>query len=305
MKKFLRGLVLFILVPALFLATFSLLILIPTRNIFSEDMIENVIKNIDVEKMMADDPKVKEEVEVMFEPIYTETRKYGIDDEVINKIINSNEVKGFIADVTSNLTKYVLTGENEKIINTEDITELVETAIDDINESGIYEIKTEDKDKILDAVETAVDDNQDLVPDTSVIEKSIPQEDKQVLDVVRFIFSDTLMYYLLGALGISIVGIILVKLTKYKFVKWITIPVLIASFLTTASSVLLLIGESLISEDFVFVTDLIVRSIRYSTILSGSILGIMIVILISYAVINKHSEKTKALDNKNEESKSN
>ena len=286
--KFLKGLVLTILVIILFISTYALLILFPVKNAVGKNSIKELITNLEIEKMVDDNPEFEQTFNEMFEPILEETKELGIDEEIIVKIMDSKEVKNFLGDLTSNVVDYVLTGENQKLITTENIEELVITAINDINESGIYKITEKQKTAVLDSVQKYADEFQDLIPDTQVVEESLSVEDQEVLNIIRFVLGDTLITILLISALVSFVGLIALKFKQAKWVKYIAIPMLISSLISGITYVILKVANNMvINDEYIYITNIFNKGINTGIILSFSICVLMIVALIVYGITTK------------------
>lgn len=290
--KFLKGLLLAILVFVLFVSSIFLLILVPVKNAVGKNSIKDMVINLEIEKMVAEDPEVKKSFDEMFEPIFKETEEFGIDEDVIVKIIDSKEVKELMGDVTANIVDFVLTGENHKLITTGNMQELVSSAIDDINESGIYEISEKDKNEVLDVVGKYAEEVQEYIPDTKMIESSFNEEDMKALNLVRFILGNTLVTYLLVIWTISILGIFALKYKEAKWIKWSAIPVLVSSIISCITFGILTIANNMyLKADFSYISDIFNKSITFGIILSGIIAILMIAILIVYHVVSKNKIK--------------
>ncbi len=286
--KFLKGLVLTILVIMLFVSTLGLLILFPIKSAVGKNSIKDLISNLNIEQMVEENPEFEQTINEMFEPIFTETEELGIDEEIIVKIMDSQEVKNLIGDLTSNVVDYVLTGENQKLITTENITDLVTTAIDDINKSGIYEITEKQKTSVVDSVQKYADEFQDLVPDTQVVEESLTAEDQEVLNIIRFVLGDTLITILLVSTLISIAGLVALKFKQARCLKYIAIPTLVSSLIAGFTYVILKIANNMTaSAEYLYITDIFNKGINMGMILSFSICALMIIALVVYGITNK------------------
>ncbi len=293
--KFLKGLGVFILTLVLFLATTSILILIPIRHTVSKDTIKDTITSIDIEKVIKENPQVQEDVTEAFKPLYDKASEYGISEDVVNKLLNSKEVKGMMGDFTGNIVDYVLTGKNQKIISNTEIENLVSNALDKIDESGFYEFKDDEKDNILNTVKETVTKYQDLIPDTSIFDEAIKEtpEIESIFKVTKFILNDNILIYLIIAIVVSILGILGLKFKEGKWIKSSTITVLVSAMLTTLGTIALLILKDLVFDDMSLVTNIINKSLNYSLRVSLTTLIVMVIILIIYIIVHKNIYKSK------------
>ena len=293
MKKFLKGLALTILTLILFLSATVLLLLIPLKYTINKNVVKDMISSLEIEKMVTEDENFKSAVDEVFEPIYEETRQLGIDDEVVVKIMDSKEVKNLIGGVTGNIVDYLITGKEQKLITTENIEELVSTAMDDIDESGYYKFKEEERENVLNVVKQNVDELQEYMPDAKVIEGVLNKDDMKTLNTIRFILGNELMMYTIIIMVVSILGILALQYKKAKWIKWNAITILISSILTSIITILLLIANNVLFRlDYQYIYNILSKSISFSLILSLSILAFMIVALIIYRIYNKRSKNS-------------
>ena len=296
--KFLKGLGVFILSIVLYISVLGLLILIPIKSTLSKDTIKNTITDLDIEKMIKESPELESAINEMFEPLYEQARDFGIDEDVVVKIIDSKEVKGLVGGIAGNLVDFVVTGENQKIISTNDIGNLVSSVLDDIDESGFYKFKDDEKAKILSTVEEQVNNYQDLLPDTSIIEDTLDKDSdakeiKEGLELIRFILGNNLITYLLIAMFVSILGILGLKFKEAKWIKNVAITILVASIFALITTFgLKFVGNIMVEEikEVPFMNVLINKPINFSFILSGTLTLLMIVTLIVYTVLKNKKQ---------------
>ena len=266
MKKFLKGLALTILTIVLFGSTIVLLLLIPIKYTINKNIVKDMISSLEIEKMVAEDENFKSAVNEVFEPIFEETREFGIDDEVVVKIMDSKEVKNLIGGVTGNIVDYVITGKNQKLIATENIEELVSNAMDDIDDSGYYKFSKKERENVLNVVKKEVDDLQDYMPDTKVIEDTLSAEETKALNTIRFILSNELLIYVILIMVISILGILALRYKKAKWIKWNAITILISSILTSIVTIaLMIINNVLFKLDYNYIYNIFSKTINFNT----------------------------------------
>ncbi len=299
MKKFFNNLATAILIIVLFISTTLLLLLIPLKNTISGGSVKKMISNLEIEKMVNENPTFKQSVDEALEPILTETNKLGIDDEVIIKIVDSDEVKDLMGDVTENLIDYAITGKNQKIINIEDINKLVNDAIDEINKSGYYEINETQKKEILNIAQNKVEEYEELIPDANIIDeklnKELTKEEKNSLNSIRFVLGNKLLTYIIISIIVSILLIALLKFKKAKFIKYASITILISSICTSLITLVLVAANNVLFKfDYPYIFDIIKKGINFSFALSLSVFAISIIVLIIYKIINSKFEKEVA-----------
>ena len=291
MKKVIKVIISIILISVLFISTSFILCLLPIKKAISGNAIKEIISNLEIEKLVEEDPNFEKAIYDVLEPVFTETQKLNIDDEVIIKILDSEQVKNIVGNATGNFMDYIITGVDKKLITTENIEDLLNKAMDDINDSEYYEISEQQRNKILKVVEDQVYEYDDLIPNTSSIENNFTQEDINKLNEIRYYFKQPIIYFSL-AIVLSILGLIFIYHKKAKFIKYSSITILISSiFISLIDLVLLLINKFTLYKEIPYVYIFVNNIIKYIFTVSITI-TVMIIILILYIIIKKRSKLT-------------
>ena len=286
--KVLKNILLTILVIILFISTTSLISLYTIRKTISKESIKNNIVNTDIEKIVEENPKLEDALKDTLEDVYTTLDELNIDEEIVLKILNSSQVKELIGDITGNVTEYFLTGEDKKLISTESIVNVIGSVMDDINETDLYNFSKEEKENILKSIEKGIDENEEFIPDTSIIEDELTNEEIKDMEIVRFIFSYGLMLYIVLGEIVTIGFIILLSLNKFKWVKIISITILASSLLMAFLMSGLLFSLKYLEPEYNYILDLIGYLPKFGLKLSLLLVLIMILILIAYKIIFKN-----------------
>ena len=286
--KVLKNILLTILVIILFISTTSLISLYTIRKTISKESIKNNIVNTDIEKIVEENPKLEDALKDTLEDVYTTLDELNIDEEIVLKILNSSQVKELIGDITGNITEYFLTGKDQKLITTASIVKVIGSVMDDINETDLYNFSKEEKENILKSIEKGIDENEEFIPDTSIIEDELTNEEIKDMEIVRFIFSDRLMLYIVLGEIVTIGFIILLSLNKFKWVKIISITILASSLLMAFLMSGLLFSLKYLEPEYNYILDLIGYLPKFGLKLSLLLVLIMILILIAYKIIFKN-----------------
>ena len=212
----------------------------------------------EIEKEVENNPELKESIEEALMPIYDITREVGLSDDVVLKLLDTQEVKDLIGDIGSNVYNAIITGEKQKLINVQNIERIISEAIDDINALDIYEIDNKTKNEIIDFVKEEVNDYEDLLPETDVVLDGLSEEDVKTLNIVRFVLSDELVLIVsvisLGALLL----IILLNLAKWHWIKVSSGIVLGSTILMIlVTSVILGVNNYYLASDYSYISDFI------------------------------------------------
>ncbi len=289
MKKFLKGLISFILVIALFYSTTNLITVLSLKQSINKNSIKEMITDIDLETASKENAEIKKVIDDFLNPIYEETRELGISDEVVLKIINSEEVKDFIGNISGNFVDYIVTGKNQKIINTTDIESLVTTAINDA--SQYIEISDKDKTNIINVVKDEFSELESNIPDTSIIDDGMDNDTKQIINYVRFILGTKYLLILIIVFIVSILGLLLVRFKDAKWVKYVSITLLVASIITSiVTAILLVLNNIIFKTEIPTIYSIISKPINFSLIISLSLFVLTIISLVVYGNLHKKKE---------------
>ncbi len=292
MKNFLCAIATTILIIILFISTTFTLLLLPVKHTFKGKTFKTIISNLEIEKIIKTNDELKKAVDEVLDPIFVQTHKLGIDDEVIIQIMDNKEVKNVIGNITENIMDYAITGENKKIISNENITEAINSAIININESGYYKINEQEKTNLLNIVNNKITEYQDIIPNTNAIDDKINPEHKEFIENIRFILGNKLLAYLIITLIISILLILLLKWKQLKWIKYSAVTILISSIITNIITALISLPVICkVNQNYDYILDIINKFVKYSYIVSISTLISMIIILIIYKIL-----KNKALE---------
>lgn len=286
MKKFIS----IILSIILIILIAFLICLLPIKKVLQKDNVKEIVNSIEIEEMIKEDENFKEVVDELFTPIYIEARKYNISDEYVVKLMNSDEVKSLIASITGNIIDSALTGENQKIIQNEDINNLVTKAIEKINNSNFITINDDAEEKILQIVNDKIEDYQEYIPDTQEVENALDDKTMGTLKIVRFFFDHNFVVYLsVAIIGVSFV-IILLNLTKFKWLQYLGVNLMISSFFVLILSIIVKI---FLRNNYAYILDILGNNYNTIITLVTITLFISIVFLIIYLVICKLTSKKK------------
>ncbi len=250
MKVF-KKIILGVAVTLLFLTTMALFILIPIKHSVGKNSLQHILNEISVGDIIADSPEIHEEIKETLKPIIEETAAFGIDDAVIEdtivKIVDSPAIKGVVASVTSNIIDYALTGQEHKIITSADVTTIVDTTVDSINESNLgIEIDDATRDKLNQTISEHMADIEEYIPDVSTLDIGLSTEEQNTLNVIHFLLSNNFVIILAVIALASVLAIVLIKQKEARFIKWVAIPLLITSGIALMISIILYFGVKMV-----------------------------------------------------------
>ena len=290
--KILRKTALVILVIVLFLGSFSLITLFTIKHTVSKDSIKDMIVSTDVEKIIKENPELESSLKDSLKEVYDTLEELNINEDIVLKVLNSSEVKSLVGDVTGKVAEYFLEGKDQKLIDADNITSIIGGVMDDINETKLYNFTEKEKNDILDSIKKGIEENEEFLPDTSILEDTLTEEEQQDLEIVRFIFGGELFTYILVGSLIAFGLIVVLSLKKAKWVKITSSTILVSGTLMAILMLILLVGTKLLGIEYSYVVDIIKMMPIFGLKVAVVIIILMIAILIAYHLINKHKNIT-------------
>ncbi len=290
--KILKNIALVILVIVLFLGSFSLITLFTIKHTVSKDSIKDMIVSTDVEKIIKENPELESSLKDSLKEVYDTLEELNINEDIVLKVLNSSEVKGLVGDVTGKVAEYFLEGKDQKLIDADNITSIIGGVMDDINETKLYNFTEKEKNDILDSIKKGIEENEELLPDTSILEDTLTEEEQQDLEILRFIFGGELFTYILVGSLITFGLIVVLSLKKAKWVKITSSTILASGTLMAILMLILLVGTKLLGTEYSYVVDIIKMMPIFGLKVAVVIIILMIAILVTYHLINKHKNIT-------------
>ncbi len=288
MKKILT----IILSLSLVVSSLILLLLMPIKKNLNNNFMKEVITSIDVEKMVESNPQVKKQIDKKLTPLYDVTREVGLSDEVIIKIFNLKEVKELLGDVANNIYLTILTEKSHKLIQPQEIENIIGEAIDDINKTRLYFINDETKTKVLNTIKEEIAKYQDYIPNTNIVLDSIPKEEQQIINLSKFILSKKFLKSIILIIIISFLGILVLNLSKGKWLKYSAINILIASLISLILTIIFtILNKIYFQTNYLNIYNIGNKILKTSYILNVIIISFIILILIIYHLKNKINSK--------------
>ena len=233
-----------------------------------------------------------------------------LDEQIVNKVLNSNAAKEFIQTYTEDITNAITGSSGEPQFNAEKIVEIVEENIDeivDIIQEVDPSISKDEVEKIKQDIKTAVVENAESFvealpkPEQIVTEivKSSP-ELEMALEIVAQ--KENIKKAIVGAIVVLSVLIFLFRLPGFRGLRWLATDLFVAAgfggvicfaLSTSASLITELVGDEAALVDMVswlissFVTGVMIRT--------AIILVAAIVLLVAYILIKKALAKKAAV----------
>lgn len=214
-----------------------------TENLISKDNIVNTVKNIDIAELIGEDKK---------QEIYSSLEKADIPTEYIDVMLEDEELKETLGEYMALSFEYVISNREIPNIDENKVTEVLIASFDRvIEEAENHEITVntyipeEKQEKIHEKIEYYVPEVASRIPaieefiETQISKNSNLTEAKEKIEKMNLLIDKIKIIYLYK--NILIIGIILplifiiiMKYKKFRFVKWIAFPFLMAALLLKA-----------------------------------------------------------------------
>lgn len=309
MKKkvvcFLKYLCIFILILLLSIIVY----LFCMRNIFksyvNEEKIREEISNIDVMSLLKENGEEIEEVK----KLKSQLVEVGIPSESIDYVLNSSAIKDTTASLVSEGVNYIFTGEEISIVKNFNSSEIIKFTSDNLsivalelkknNVPGSDKLTEERQEKIIKNMEEYAPKVEDTISKVSDKVRSKIEEspnykkinnykDKidKFLSIVRFIYSDSMTYLLIGSILIISILIILLVHSTYKYLKYFGITSLLISIYFFFSGYIFNIIKDKIIDSINMFEDIINTIFDSVTGVFNQYFGIFLVIFVLLILLN-------------------
>ena len=213
-----------------------------TSKFISEEQIKKCISNINILDLFKDENgnELEEITKVKQELI-----NVGLPVETVEAFINSEPVKQATTDVTMLVVDYIFYNkqietfkiEKEQILTfVEQNMNLIVSEMQEHNIPNSDLITDEKQEKILSVIEEnlpIIEENINKI--TATLEETIKSTDEyqevveyqnkveEILNIIRYIYSDAITTILLVIAIVCIIGIIICRLSPYRYLKWLGI----------------------------------------------------------------------------------
>ena len=267
---------------------------------FSTDNIRDAASNIDVVheiKKIQNSSSVaggKEDISNVVDKAYAEAENHGISKNLVDEMLNSKEVKGFLGTAIGNTTDYIINGKENKNVTSTEFNKLVDNNIDkwiDKADIDISDTKKEVLDIRLKQASAGIIDN---LPSQQLIDSKI---DTNTLKSIQFLFSKEVKTALVVITMISFILIVLFKRKEYKCLIYIAMALLVSGLITIATSFVIndLLALVLNEYNLSFMINSIGNNFSEKMFITGIISSVIAVIMfIIYMILVKKTLKKVA-----------
>ena len=231
MKKFLNilgCLISTILAISFFSIALSFLMIVSLENILSHESINKMIKSVDFPTIIHNLNEAEKE------DLNNSLSVVGLTENNLIGLLDDDRIKDFASDYLYGMISYLKTGKEDDIITTQKYEKFINNHYDNIvSEYGLSfkDKSTTDVKKFLLTKETS---NKVL----SYQKDTINNIEKDVLDSIRTFYNSSWIKYYLMLSGFYILLFIVFRWSFYRWMKWMGIPIIIASIFPLLISVL-------------------------------------------------------------------
>ena len=284
MKKFISIVISIILFFSLFLLELSII----ASSMFNENNIKNITKKIDLTKQIENEETSpsKLQYDSALNEVYSTAEEYNVDKETVDEILNSDEVKEFIAYYVSDSANNALN--NDTLMKQAEVKEKFDEMVDKYvnNNDKLTSKQKEDVKNLADEYSYKVIDE---MSNTNVIGNAIPSD---ILNIIKTFISNSTKTFLIIISIICIIALILIQFNKNKYLLYIgntllTLTIFTFIFAVSVNPITNFLVEE-VSSFPKFLISPFSNNIMTSFMISGIItIVISVLCLVIYEILNK------------------
>lgn len=272
----------------LLICIISLSSILVFRNITTKENMKQIVKNTDFTKEIKNRTETKQMNDI-FRDIYTVADKYHIPEQFIDSVLNDATTKDFLGTVASNVIEETLTGKDEKILTEKDLNQLLENNMDHFQEVSKIQLNEEQQQNFLNLAKEHSATIIEILPTTTELQSYLSPS---MLDGMKLLNSNQLLYIFLGIIMISSILILYLKWKEKTWLLYFATPLFFSSIILvmlayaspTILSILLQSSNDLL---YLFVDQLALHLKEYLTLIGIILFICSILIYILYFIGKK------------------
>lgn len=229
----------------------------------------------------------KAEIADIINSAYTEAENHGIPSNLVDEIFNSQEVKEFLGKSLGGTTDYLINGNKETKVTSEEFNKLIDDNMDDwIKQSGTT-ISDSKKEVLVVRLKNASAGVIDNLPNSTNISNTV---NNNTLKDVQFLFSSQVKVALVIT---SVISLLIIFFLKRKHNKWLLysgIPTIIAGLITLGVSFIIvdLFTTALSKYNLTFMVSAFSDTLGNHILITGIVaIVISVIMLIIYKLTQK------------------
>ncbi len=286
MGKFICLIVSFIIYVILII----LLLIISLRNIFSFKTINKLVQNIEIKNIISsinDDD--------IMSSIYNAAETYNISRSSVDSLLNSYTIKYLASKYIYGEVYYIINGSLKNVLSSEDFNNYINNNIDKIIAEGKLEYSEDEKDSITKLITDSSSEILNSLPDA---ESLINMDDNEALEYIRYIFSNIIIYYIIGILLFLIVLLTLLRWSLTKWLRWFGLTIMLSSIICIAVGLLPMFDYTSFIPSLPSYVDILIKYSRGIVSMCFIITGTaaMIIGLILIIIENKFKKSNINMD---------
>lgn len=129
-------------------------------NSVTSESIQETVSNIDINSF------IEENQETYYKICNLLEEKLGIEQEMIDNILNSEVTKNVVGKVAGSYMQYMLTGDESSKIKSDEVIDIIEESFDDAIDLTEIEILEEKKEQIKEKVVDGIKQNSEIIDET-------------------------------------------------------------------------------------------------------------------------------------------
>lgn len=282
----------------LFICIICLSSILVFQNMTTKENMKQIVKDTDFTTEIKNRTETKQMNDI-FNDIYVVADKYHIPEQFIDSVLNDSTTKDFLGTVAANVIDETLTGKEEKILTEEDLNQLLENNIDHFQEVSNIQLNEEQQQNFLNLAKEHSATIIEILPTTAELQSYLSPS---MIDGIKQLNSNILLYTLIGIIIISSILILLLKRKEKTWLLYFATPlffsgvvlVMLAYASPTILSVLLQSSNDLL---YLFVDQLAIHLKENLTtigiILFISSILIYFIYFIQKKLLLKHSISSK------------
>lgn len=235
-----KDILVFIFSTTLLIIIFTFCLILSLSNFLTTDNIIKTVKESDFSSFYKDDngnnTEVIDALELLLE-------KSNVPEEVVSEIVDSEPTKEFLGTYIGNSIENVINDKDEQELTSEDVVNLVDgnmSIIEKYAKDKGLELSDDTRNEILSLTEENSSILLSKMPNSKeIITMTGNDKINEMITLSKLLLSEDTKIAFLIAFGINVLFLILLRLKHNRWLKTLSAPFMISSFLLIAFSLLL------------------------------------------------------------------
>lgn len=284
MKGLLKSFITFILSIVMLASLFTYLTLRSASNVVNKNNIKKVVKTYDVVEILETQGENSG-----LDSIYADAKEYGISEETVDSVINSESFKGLLGEVLGGAIDYVIYDvEIDRDEFPEMLVEVVEENIDRIDEEADLNLTKQEKEELINVIEEHSDEISEELDIT------IDEDSSEELEVFKLLLSAKTREKIIVLASVAALLIFLLNKKEYLYLKKFSSILIFAAIqlFLFVLAISLFAKNALDYEEARLIINPFIENIKYNMVFVGIIplvIGIALIFLRKHLIKNQPS----------------